>query len=319
METLVQQQNYDADVTTSAPPLDGIPAGADLEETWDGDDESIPVPATVSPRGRLNAALAAAALLAWGHDDECPHRDCDGEPGSACDPCDADAEPPCACSGSVALEFIAAARARVADLEGQLARAEAHGLFYENLLDLLAETADAADERLDVRVLGMLAPAVRAGIDTVPAERRFVAVRAAIIVGATARARIASLEADLAAERERAAACVTHGTAGLTDAQVAEEFVRRFNPERVELWGAAGRGCATIEFRRWVAWDIEAGVECAGAAEAIVRAKEFAGYVTGVPGVLADVTAVHHGPVPAASVLVCRDDAGDHAREDAAQ
>jgi hypothetical protein len=153
-------------------------------------------------------------------------------------------------------------------------------------------------------------------------ERQVENLREQLSIERSKKVRVAAAELRADEAERRATACanvILRGLSGLTDEQVAEEFVRRFNPERVELLGTAGLGCATIEFRRWVAWDLEAGVECASAAEAIVRAKGFAGYVTGDTSIVVDVLPADRRPIPTSTVPVARDDAGDHALQDVSQ
>ena len=194
--TRTDQLRSDADeVLTSAPPLPDLD-GADPEETFDGHgDESEADGLRRSnafldrrvedlqeqlrrERARADAAEREVRVHREGH--------------------------------RGALAGLEEARARIAGLTDQLKRAEASELLYENTLEMLAEmTADSSPS------LGAFTSArdaaKTAGFETRFAEGYANHIAPRVRVGLQAEARIADLEAQVSAERDRASACIRVG------------------------------------------------------------------------------------------------------------
>jgi hypothetical protein len=208
--TYLDRQRCDADeVLTSAPALGDIPAGFDPERTWDGSEEE----GELDDRHRADISAELIALY----------------------------------RRNARLEILLeAAERRASDLEEKLDRSDAHGLLHENLLDLLAEVSSGLGALDWGLFAGMLAQARGTGLDTSAAERRCMSILdrlhgdRARIDDAWGQVRAERLRTD--AERERAAACVRQGLAGVSDDDLVREVNRRF---AARLAAAAARIAAS--------------------------------------------------------------------------
>lgn len=122
-----------------------------------------------------------------------------------------------------------------------------------------------------------------AWIESVEQDRDRHAARAADAEAAcrAATADLVKAEAridEMTAAVERARECVRTGLSACSDEDVAEEFVRRFDPTRIELrCGDGGRSVANTWCTRWESWHPGHGTELHNrAGDALVRAKRLA-------------------------------------------